>query len=358
HGRGIFALDDIIPIEQTTEQVASAPVTVFPIRTTYDLQGGRMMSGGGGGFFFGGGGGTEIYYNLGEAHNGKNAVKVAIKDSKGNLITTLNGTGHKGLNVVAWRGNYDGPVTAILPPEQGEGGGFGFRPRGTPGQATPDAGPHAVAGEYTATVTVDGLAPQSQTVRLSEDPRWPHPADAAAKNAEALRAALAARDQVSAMNRMLTGLQSLKDQLKAQQTSLKSLDEAGGPSAGYADVAKAAGDLEKKVGDLEYKIYNPDQGKGEATVYLTDFQQQFEGAYNSLQGSADAAPRPNYMELWQSLQGQLEGYLNQYNQLLKTDAVAFNKLAAAHHAITLAVGDTIALPAAGSARSIAPNRQR
>jgi photosystem II stability/assembly factor-like uncharacterized protein len=357
HGRGIFALDDIIPLEQTTGQVAAAPLTVFPIRPTYDLQGGRMMSGGGG-FFFGGGGGTEIYYNLGEAHSDKNAVKIAIKDSKGNLVTTLTGTGHKGLNVATWRGNYDGPVTAILPPEQGEGGGFGFRPRGTPGQPTPDAGPHAVAGEYTATVTVEGLAPQSQTVSLSLDPRWPHPADAAARSAEALRAALEARDQVSAMNRMLTGLQSLKDQLKAQQASLKSLDEAGGPSADYADVAKAAGDLEKKVGDLEYEIYNPDQGKGEATVYLTDFQQKFEGAYNSLQGDPGTAPRPTYMELWQELRGQLEGYLNQYNQMLKTDAVAFNKLAAAHHAITLAVGEPIALPSAGSNRSIAPNRKR
>ncbi|MGH9475395.1 MAG: hypothetical protein ACRD1C_03575 [Terriglobales bacterium] len=352
HGRGIFALDDIIPIERTTSEVASAPLTVFPILTDYELRSGKM---GGGGFFFGGGAsGAHIDYNLGEAHKGKNKVTVAITDSHGNHVTTLTGSGNKGLNEVTWRGNYDGPVTAVLPHA---GGGFGFfRPRGTPGKPTPDGGPHAVPGVYSVAVTVAGMAPQTQTVRLAEDPRWQHPADAIAAAETTLRDQLEARDQLSALNEMLTGLQSMKAQLGAVQTSMKTLDETG--SGNYGDVISSASEMEKKVATMETTLYNPDGQKNEGTAFLSAFQQKFQTAYESLGGVYDAAPRPTDIALWHSLLGELQGYLSSYNQLLRTDAVAFNKLAAKSHAITLAVGDPITIPASASTRAIAANGRR
>ncbi|MGH9412542.1 MAG: VPS10 domain-containing protein [Terriglobales bacterium] len=349
HGRGIYALDDIIPLEKTTAEVASAPLTLFPVLTDYDLQGGKL----GGGYFGGGGSGAHIDYNLGAAHRGKNKVTVAITDSHGNHVTTLSGTGHQGLNEVTWRGNYDGPVTAILPTS---GGGFGFfRRHGTPGKAAPDAGPHAVPGLYTATITVAGLPPQKETVRLAEDPRWPHPADAIANAEQTLRMSLAARDQLSALNELLTGLQSMKSQLKAEQTSLKALDTSD--SGNYGDVIDSAKALAGKVSLMEYALFNPDQSKNEATAYLTDFQQQFQSAYRDLGNVTDTPPRPTDVALWHSLEGQLRGYLSQYNGLLRTDAVAYNKLAVKNHAITLAVGEPITLPAV-SGRAIAARNRR
>ncbi|MGH9480175.1 MAG: WD40/YVTN/BNR-like repeat-containing protein, partial [Terriglobales bacterium] len=344
HGRGIFTLDDIIPLEQASA-AADAPLTLYPILTDYRLEGGRMRSGEGGGFYGFGGGGATIYYNLKDAAHGHNPVKLTITDASGKVVTTLTGTGTKGLNQATWRGNYDGPIAAILGNSGGRGGGgFGFRPRGEPGKPTPDAGPAALAGAYKVSISVAGLSdPQTQPVTIAEDPRWPHPADAARANAATLKAALQARDEVSAMNQMLTRLNNLKTQLSTEQASMKTLEESG--SGDYATVEKSATALLKKVSALELELYNPDQGKGEATVYLTDFQQQFQSVYNDLTDVSDTAPRPDDMALWAQERAQLVGYLDQYNQLEKTDVAAFNTLAAQHGAISLAVGEPVTLPA-------------
>jgi len=354
HGRGLFALDNIVPLEKTDAAVADAEFTLFPTLTDYRLQGGKL---GGGGFFFGGGGGATIAYNLKSAHAGRNQVKIAITDMKGDPVTTLTGTGRAGLNEVTWRGNYDGPRTAILGNNNGGGfGGFGFGPRGTPGEPTPDGGPAALAGEYKVTVTVAGLPAQSQTVRLADDPRWPRSANAEANAAATLKAALQYRDEVSAMNQMLTRLNNLQTQLKTEQSSMRTLQQSG--EGDYAAVSKEADALLKKVSDLEMEVYNPDQGKGEATVYLTDFQQDFQSLYDNIAGSDETGPRPSDLELWQTERAQLQGYLDRYNALEKTDVVAFNKLAAAHGAITVAVAEPVTLPAASGRAVAAPGSGR
>ncbi len=359
HGRGLFALNNIVPLEQTNAQVVSAPLTVFPVLTDYELRGGKL---GGRGFFgFGGPAGASIYYHLQTALKGGRGpgggpVKIAITDAQGHLVTTLHGTGRAGLNQVVWRGNYDGPVTPNLGPAARRGGGFGFfRPQAAPGQAAPDAGPRALYGVYKATVTIPGQPPQSQMVRLAPDPRWARAADANANDAATLKAALQARDEVSAMNQMLTRLNNLKTQLQAEQASLRTLQSSGGD---YADVEKQAGALLKKVSTLEFGIYNPDQGKGEATVYLTDFQQHFQQVYGNLTEGYDTAPRPSDLALWAQERAELQGYLDRYNDLEKTDVVAFNKLAAKHNAITLAVSEPVSLPAASAAEAAAPGARR
>ncbi len=349
HGRGILQLSDIIPLEQASAAVADAPLTVYPILTDYELRGGKL---GRGGFFGGGANGAHIYYNLKDAVKGRNAVKVAITDMQGRAITTLNGTGRQGLNEVTWRGNYDGPVTAIVPRSR-YGFGFRFRPAGRPGQPQPDAGPRALPGTYKVTVTVKGQAPQTQTVRVAGDPRWPVPAGAAAANATSLRDALEARDELSSLNEMLTRLQNLQNQLKAQQASMRTLQEGG--DGNYRSLIGQASALDKKANKLEYVIYNPDQGKGEATAYLTDFQQDFQSVYRSLDSQWNRAPRPSDLAEWAKERTQLAGYLNQYNTLMRVDVVAYNKAAAAQHAITLAVAGPVTMPkAAGMAAANRP----
>lgn len=146
------------------------------------------------------------------------------------------------------------------------------------------------------------------------------------------------------MNDMLTRLNNLKDQIGTEQKSIRTLQQTG--SGDYAAVVDSATALLKKVSDLEFEVYNADQGKGEATVYLTDFQQDFQSAYQSLSEGYDEAPRPSDLAMWQQDRTQLEGYLNRYNDLVRTDVVAFNKIAAAKGAITLAAGAPVTLPAA------------
>jgi len=343
HGRGLFLLKNIVPLEDTTTQVADAPFTLFPILTDYDLRGGKLGRGG----FGGGASGMMIDYNLGQVDraggSGPARATVTIADAKGNVITTLQGSLNRGLNQVVWRGNYDGPRTAIL--GQAEDNGFGFgAPRGKPGEATPDAGPHALPGEYKITVTVPGQPPQSQTAVLAVDPRWPEPADAAAHRAATLRVALQARDELSAFAQMLTRLHSLNNQIATEQKSMQTLQQAG--AGDFAVVETAAEGLQKKTKALESEVYNPDQAKGEATQYVTDFYQDLQSAYESLAQSEDQGPRPSDVAMWNELRSQMDAYLNSYNSLVRTDVVAFNKVAADHNAITVAAGAPVTLPAA------------
>jgi photosystem II stability/assembly factor-like uncharacterized protein len=339
HGRGILQLSDIIPLEQA-QAAAAAPLTVYPVLTDYELRGGKL---GRGGFFGFGSGGAHIYYNLQSAVKGKNPMRIAITDMQGHAITTLRGTGHKGLNQVVWRGNYDGPDTAIVPPSK-YGFGFRFGPQGQPGKPMPDAGPRALPGTYKVTVSAHGVTPETQTVKVAEDPRWPIPAGAAAANAESLRDALQARDEVSAMNEMITRLQNLQTQLKAQQASMRTLQSSG--DGNYHGLMGQASGLVKKANALEYVLYNPDQGKGEATAYLTDFQQNFQSIARTLDSQWNRAPRPVDLREWASERAQLARYLDQYNNLMRVDVVAYNKVATAQHAITLAVAGPVNLPKA------------
>ena len=158
------------------------------------------------------------------------------------------------------------------------------------------------------------------------------------------------------MNQMLTRLNNLQTQLKTEQSSMRTLQQSG--QGDYAAVSKEADSLLKKVSDLEMEVYNPDQGKGEATVYLTDFQQDFQSLFDNIAGSDETGPRPSDMELWQTERAQLQGYLDRYNALEKTDVVAFNKLAAAHGAITVAVADPVTLPASSGRAVAAPGTRR
>ncbi|MGH9482998.1 MAG: hypothetical protein ACRD1L_13000, partial [Terriglobales bacterium] len=94
------------------------------------------------------------------------------------------------------------------------------------------------------------------------------------------------------------------------------------------------------------------------TVYLTDFQQDFQGLYGDIMDGYDSAPRPSDLALWAQEREQLQGFLEGYNALERTDVVAFNKVAASHGAITLAVSEPVTLPAARGAAVVAPGAGR
>lgn len=95
HGRSVWILDDITPIQQMSQQIMDSTVHLFDIRPAYEWRGGR--GGGGGGFGYGSrnfvapnppsGAILDIY--LKSALSGRDRVNISITDKDNQPVRTL-----------------------------------------------------------------------------------------------------------------------------------------------------------------------------------------------------------------------------------------------------------------------------
>jgi len=150
HGRSIYIIDDITPLQQLSEAVTSTDAHLFmPRPTTAFVTDITRANGLGGDKHFRGQnpqGGVAISYYLKDAVSGD--VKIAISDNNGRVVRELDGTKEAGLNRVQWN---------LAPTQvQGRGAQFGRGGRGG-GRGIPFITPNAVApGTYFVKLTVAG----------------------------------------------------------------------------------------------------------------------------------------------------------------------------------------------------------
>ncbi len=178
HGRSIWIIDDITPLQKLTEQVTSADVTLFEPRNgvqwmSNDIQ--RSINVGGQKNFRGENPqrGTAISYYL---KNAPSDVKITISDYTGKVVRTFNAcadanasdcaSNKAGLNRVQW------PLNADIPPalreamaRLGRGGGGGGGRGGVGGQPVE-------AGVYLVKLTVNGKDYATKVV-VEPDPALP-----------------------------------------------------------------------------------------------------------------------------------------------------------------------------------------
>lgn len=144
HGRSIYILDDITPLQQLSDKAMAEDVHLFDVRPAIswvnDPQ--QTVSVGGAKYFAGENAptGTSFNYYLKAAAQGD--VKITISDYSGRVVRTLDGSKQAGLNRVQWN------LRPTPPPRPagmgGGGGGFG-------GMA-----PAVDAGTYIVKLTVGG----------------------------------------------------------------------------------------------------------------------------------------------------------------------------------------------------------
>ena len=164
HGRSIYILDDLAPLEQLNPQVLGDDLHVFPIRNTiawriyqnrwFDAQqvflGPNPPEG------------ALIDFYLKEKPAKGQEVKITVLDSSGKTIREMNDKkAGAGINRVAWDLRYNPPVKPTPEQKAAQTQGFFF---GGP------RGPMAEPGTYAVKVAL-GDNSQTQTVKVEEDPR-------------------------------------------------------------------------------------------------------------------------------------------------------------------------------------------
>jgi len=155
HGRSIWIMDDITPLQQLTPEVLAADVYLFEPRPAVawldDRRLNRSITGHKN--FLGevAPPGTAIHYWLKNA--ARDSVRITITDVEGKVVRNLTGPAEAGINRVQW--NLRGDPPQRPQGQQGGPGGFGGQPQGPPiGPGTYLVTLHVGGREYTTRVEV------------------------------------------------------------------------------------------------------------------------------------------------------------------------------------------------------------
>jgi len=248
HGRSLWIFDDATVIQQITPQILDSSAHLFSVRPGLRFTS-RFTRYGIGDKVFNGpnpAAGALITYYLKDKLDDKADFKIQVFDREGKLVQDLERPARdKGLNRITWNLRLGGPEVRRPPtPEQIAFGG-GSR------------GPQVLPGTYTVKLTVAGKI-YEQPVEVKLDPGIATPT---AELREALDMQIKLRDMQNVMNLSLRFLDSVKEQLKQSQTTMKNLTKE--PDK---DLMKALEDYLKEVETLQNKLAARDDGLGFAGV--------------------------------------------------------------------------------------------
>ena len=145
HGRAIWILDDLAPLEALTPDVLKRPAALLPMRTARLNSLYTPQAWYGAGQFFAPNPpfGAIIDYYLRDAP--KRPIEIDIRDAEGAVVRTFEGPARKGLNRAVWNLRLAPPLGESA--RAGAGGGFGGPPEG----------PLVLPGEYRLTVRGAGV---------------------------------------------------------------------------------------------------------------------------------------------------------------------------------------------------------
>jgi photosystem II stability/assembly factor-like uncharacterized protein len=332
HGRSIWILDDLGPLEQMTAAIPSEELHVFETRPATEWRIANRSGVTGQKAFFGPNppNGAIITYFLKNKPAEKERVKITVADKDGKVIRDIDGTGDAGMNRVTWDfkmrsvneapreteattagATAGGGVTEAATEQASEqGGGFG----GFQG------GLRVEPGEYTVKVS-EGKNEQSTKVVVVEDPRIEmSPEDRTARR-QALNQLSQMAQSGAAARRSITGL----------HTALKDYKKTKLPE----NMQKAVDELLKKVDVACLKLGTPVQcgetagplgSAGPPLAYTPPpVTQRVTQLLSAIENYA-AAPTAWQLDQIKVLHGLLTDATSAAQTLTKTDLDALNKM--------------------------------
>ncbi len=320
HGRSIWILDDATPVQRMTSTIVNSNTHLFPVRpglrfasffTRYGI-GDKIFTGPNPAY------GALITYYLKDKLDDKATFKIQILDESGKLVQELNRPSReKGLNRVTWNLRYGG--AEVRRPPSAEETAFGRSPRG----------PQVLPGSYTVKLTV-GDKTLSETVDVRLDPTI----NVALADLQAqLELQMKLRDMQSATNTALRFLDSVEDQLKHTETTIKNLNKE--PDK---ELMKALEDYKKQIVALEDRLVRRSDGLG------FPGRSQVTNRVGDLFFSIDAtnaAPTPYQRQYFQELLPEFRERMAEANRFIKDTIPLWNEKLRGWNAPTLTTRNPI-----------------
>jgi hypothetical protein len=327
YGRGLYVLDDITPLEQSSAPVLSTDGTsletrLFAPRPAYRwTQRGRAL----------------INYSLKSAPraataSGPGSVQLQILDGEGKLVRDIRVTGREGLNRATWDLRYEPPRLVQLrttPPEnphiweEPRFRGQDTRPVTHWGLEPAQVGPMVTPGKYTVKLTVDGQS-STQPIEIVRDPKV---ATSVADIDLSVRLQLRLRDDISAAADMINSIEVMRKQLEDLQKAYRN-------DSSKAALLKQVTDMDKRLFAVEEKLLEPAQ--------MTSDDKYFQQAYRvymnliwlngevgpgagDVSGGADFPPTDTSVSVMESIEKDLNDVRTDYKRLMEQDVPAFNR---------------------------------
>lgn len=307
HGRSVWVLDDLSPLERASENILASDIHLFDVApaTHFRLYGRKGNTGHK--WFAAPNAPYGAVINYYVKDKPKDEVKISISDKSGAVIRDLKGPKESGLNRIVWDLRLNPP--APPPAGQGEGGGGFF---GTP------RGPRVTPGVYVLKIS-SGDKSATGNVVVQEDPRIQIvEADRGQLN-EAIAKAYALQKSAEAARKTM---QSLKAQITTLQNSLKD----------NADVAKPVNDSVEKLSDqlstIQKKLVSTPDNTGSAGPALPDEPRPLLSQINSVAFGLDsytAAPTADELVRIEDLSKQLKDLIAELNKFIGEDVSNVNK---------------------------------
>ncbi|HZQ96132.1 MAG TPA: hypothetical protein VFA67_14040 [Candidatus Sulfotelmatobacter sp.] len=179
-------------------------------------------------------------------------------------------------------------------------------------------GPLALPGDYQVRLTVDGKA-QTQPFKIVPDPRLKVSAEDLKKQFDLMQQIVRKVTQVH------DAVRQIRD-VRAQMGTLdKRLKEEKNPNAkAVADTGKA---VDKKMTAVEEALIQTKSKSGQDVLNYPIRLNNLLVALGGVVSSADAAPTTQDYEMYDELSKQADEQLSRWNDIIRTDLPAYNKLA-------------------------------
>jgi hypothetical protein len=315
HGRSIFVLDDITPLEQLTLQVMEGSAHLF------DLKPARIFN-----YFSHKGNlghkvfmapnppfGAVISYYLKQEEK---EVKIVIKNSDGQVVREIEGTNAAGINRVTWDLRYSAPKMGDL----GRMSRY-FRGRG---------GPFVLPGTYQ--VFLKGADQEMvKSVEVAGDPRIDIAFEDIKSQHDALYSIYSLMPLISSASRATDKIQK---EIAALKNDLKKVPEV--PET----ITETVKSIEDKAGTIRKTLFgDPDAGFSGMRESLRG---RFLMLYRSI-GDYTGAPTEAQLKQIQDDKEALETLVLEVNAIIETDIPNLNKLLNENNVPRLFVGDPIKL---------------
>ncbi|MGD8537953.1 MAG: hypothetical protein PVI66_04460 [Candidatus Aminicenantes bacterium] len=313
HGRSVWVLDDITPLEQLTPQVLGTSAHLFDLKPAKIFNyfshkgnlGHKVFVGPNPPF-----GAIVNYYLKGDEKD----VKISITDSAGEVVREIEGINAAGINRVTWDLRYSAP----------EMGDMGRMSRYFRGQGAP----FVLPGNYRVSLKV---ADQEMTkaVEVTGDPRITIAFEDIKSQHDALYSIYQKMPIIGAASKTTDKIQK---EIYALKNDLEKVAEV--PDA----VSEAIKAVEEKAASIRMKLF------GDPEAGFRGMQESLRGRilmlYRSISGYT-GAPTGAQLKQVQDDSEALKGLVLDINAIIETDIPDLNKLLNANNVPRIFVGDPI-----------------